>query len=105
MDLKIGRTLLNPNPKLASARISPTLPRSCNQPGGPTETDLGKLIVDAAIEAGVKHFIYSSFADSMALTNDTVHCRMMMPKAKTLKYARSKRSERFYRLGRCRVVL
>jgi hypothetical protein len=74
-------------------RISLTFPQSCNQPGGPTETDLGKLIVDAAIEAGVKHFIYSSFADSMALTNGTVYCRMMMHKAKILEYARSKRSE------------
>ena len=105
MDLKIALPLLNtrtaqstpasapgehyliPNQSvLASARISLTLPQSCNQPGGPTETGLGKLIVDVAIEAGVKHFIYSSLADSMALTNGTVYCMMMMHKAKTLKY-------------------
>lgn len=114
MDLKIARPLLNtltahstpasapgkyypiPNQSvLTSARISPTLPQSYNQPDGPTETDLGKLIVDTAIEAGVRHFICSSFADSMALTNGTVYCRMMMQKAKSLEYARSKRSENF----------
>jgi hypothetical protein len=61
---------------LAPARISPTLPQPYNQLSGPTETDLGKLTVDAAIEAGVKYSIYSSFADSMALANDTVYCRI-----------------------------
>jgi hypothetical protein len=112
MDLKIARLLLNtptahstpasapgkyypiPNQSvLASARISLTLPQSCNQPGSPTETDLSKLIVDAAIEAGVRNFICGSFADSMALTNGTVYCRMMMQRAKTLEYARSRKSE------------
>jgi hypothetical protein len=70
-----------------------TLPsQSCNQPGGPTETDLGKLIVDAAAEAGIEHFVYSSLPDSMALTNGAVHCRMMVQKAKVLEYAKSKKA-------------
>ncbi|KAH6980631.1 hypothetical protein BKA56DRAFT_616474 [Ilyonectria sp. MPI-CAGE-AT-0026] len=37
---------------------------SINTEGGPTETDLGKLIVDAASEARVKHLVYSSFASA-----------------------------------------
>ncbi|KAF1812526.1 NAD(P)-binding protein [Eremomyces bilateralis CBS 781.70] len=40
-----------------------------DDPKNPTELDLGKLLVDTAADAGVKHFIYSSGASPSALTN------------------------------------
>ncbi|EON67999.1 hypothetical protein W97_07146 [Coniosporium apollinis CBS 100218] len=41
-------------------------------PTGPTDLDLGKTIVDAAAEAGVQHFIYSSFASASKMTNGAI---------------------------------
>lgn len=37
-----------------------------------TEVDLGKLIVDAAIEAGVQVFVYSGFNSAKTITNGKV---------------------------------
>ena len=54
--------------------------QSVNQPNGPTEFDLGKIIVDAAAEAGVQNLVYSSGADTESLTNGEVYCHMMMSK-------------------------
>ncbi|POR37239.1 NmrA family protein [Tolypocladium paradoxum] len=43
-----------------------------HQPGGLSESDLGKLIVDAAFEAGVQHFVYSGMASASMTTNGAV---------------------------------
>ena len=37
-----------------------------------TEVDLGKLVVDAAIEAGVKVLVYSGFNSAKEITNGKV---------------------------------
>jgi hypothetical protein len=52
--------------------------QSVTQPDGPTEFDLGKIIIDAAAEAGVQNLVYSSGADTETLTNGEIYCRMMM---------------------------
>lgn len=39
---------------------------------GPSDTDVGKIIVDAAVEAGVKHFVYSGLPSSSKITNGSV---------------------------------
>lgn len=43
-------------------------------PSHPTEIDLGKLLVDAAAEAGVKHLVYSSAESSKEVTNGEIDC-------------------------------
>jgi hypothetical protein len=43
-----------------------------NQSGGPSETDLGKSLVDAAAEAGVRHFVYSGMASASEITGGSV---------------------------------
>lgn len=62
--------------------------QSVNQPGGPTEFDLGKIIIDAAAEAGVQRLVYSSGADTETLTNGEVYCRMMMSMMNEARYRR-----------------
>jgi uncharacterized protein YbjT (DUF2867 family) len=42
------------------------------KPDGPTEFDMGKTIVDAAAQAGVRHFIFSSGPDCYILTKGKV---------------------------------
>ena len=42
------------------------------QDGGPSETDLGKGLVDAAVEAGVRHFVYSGMASASETTGGAV---------------------------------
>ena len=36
--------------------------------GGPTETDIGKAVVDAAAEAGVKVFVFSGMESVLKMT-------------------------------------
>jgi nucleoside-diphosphate-sugar epimerase len=43
-----------------------------NQEGGPTELDIGKSLVDAASEAGVRHFVYSGMASASETTGGAV---------------------------------
>lgn len=43
-----------------------------SQEDGPTEFDLGKNLVDAAAEAGVRHFVYSGMASASEVTGGTV---------------------------------
>lgn len=43
-----------------------------NQPEGPSETDLGKILVDAAVEAGVRHFVYSGMESASKITKGAV---------------------------------
>ncbi|KAF4494221.1 hypothetical protein FAGAP_9619 [Fusarium agapanthi] len=45
---------------------------SVNQEGGPTELDIGKRLVDAAAEAGVRHFVYSGMASASEITGGAV---------------------------------
>lgn len=40
-----------------------------------TELDLGKIIVDAAVEAGVEVFVYSGFNSATEITNGKVACK------------------------------
>ncbi|KAM0326106.1 hypothetical protein ACHAQA_006699 [Verticillium albo-atrum] len=41
---------------------------SINEKGGPSETDLGRTIIDAAKEAGVQHFVFSGMASAAETT-------------------------------------
>nr|E1ACP6.1 RecName: Full=NmrA-like family domain-containing oxidoreductase notA; AltName: Full=Notoamide biosynthesis cluster protein A [Aspergillus sp. MF297-2]ADM34134.1 NmrA family protein [Aspergillus sp. MF297-2] len=54
----------------------------------PTEVDLGKIIIDAIIEAGtVKHLVYSSFVDTSSFTNGQASIKAADMKAKVQRYA------------------
>lgn len=46
--------------------------QSMNQEDGPTELDIGKSLVDAAAEAGVRHFVYSGMASASETTGGAV---------------------------------
>lgn len=46
-------------------------------PGGPTEFDLGKVIVDAAADAGVKHLVLSSGPPCAEMTGGKVRMKAM----------------------------
>ncbi|KAJ6440256.1 NmrA family protein [Purpureocillium lavendulum] len=61
-----------------------------NQPGGLTERGLGKIIVDAAFEAGVQHFLYSGLASTTATTNGAITCRDFEEKYAVGEYAKTK---------------
>ncbi|KAL4860933.1 hypothetical protein BDV12DRAFT_208653 [Aspergillus spectabilis] len=56
--------------------------------GGPTEFDMGKTIVDAAAQAGVRHFIFSSGPDCLTLTGGKVRMNAADMKYKIEQYAR-----------------
>lgn len=46
-------------------------------PGGPTEFDLGKTIFDAAIQAGVKHLVFSSGPPCVEMTGGKINMNAM----------------------------
>jgi hypothetical protein len=46
-------------------------------PGGPTEYDLGKNIVDAAAQAGVRHLVFSSGPPCAEMTGGVVKMNAM----------------------------
>lgn len=48
-----------------------------NSPDGPTEFDLGKTIVDAAAQAGVQHFVFSSGPPCSEMTEGKVRMKAM----------------------------
>ncbi|RGP73391.1 family 1 [Fusarium longipes] len=62
-----------------------------NQPGGPTELDIGKVLVDAAAEAGVLHFVYSGMASASKITGGAIPARAFDMKNAIGEYAKSKR--------------
>ena len=53
---------------------------------GPTEFYLGKIIIDAAAEAGVQHIVYSSGPPCTAMTNGQVSMKAMDSKRRTSRY-------------------
>ncbi|KAE8415646.1 hypothetical protein BDV36DRAFT_220920 [Aspergillus pseudocaelatus] len=57
--------------------------------GGPTEFDLGKIIVDSAVQGGVKHLVFSSGPPCTEMTNGQVRMKAMDMKNKIEQYARS----------------
>ncbi|RMJ07765.1 hypothetical protein CDV36_012619 [Fusarium kuroshium] len=61
-------------------------------PGLPTETQVGKWAVDAAVEAGVKYFVYSGLASASRITNGAVSCLCFDEKEDIAKYAHSQPS-------------
>ncbi|PHH73176.1 hypothetical protein CDD80_3992 [Ophiocordyceps camponoti-rufipedis] len=58
------------------------------KPGAPTEVDLGKTIVDAAVAAGVEHFVFSSGPPCVEMTDGKVNMKAMESKYKIETYAR-----------------
>ncbi|KAH7139804.1 hypothetical protein B0J13DRAFT_478121 [Dactylonectria estremocensis] len=62
------------------------------QKNGPSETAIGKDVVDAAVEAGVKYFVYSGLASASIVTNDEVPIECFDEKHAIAEYARSKPS-------------
>ncbi|KAF4956010.1 hypothetical protein FGADI_4183 [Fusarium gaditjirri] len=43
---------------------------SIGKPNGPSETDLGMAVVDAAVKAGVQHFVFSGMVSAAKITNE-----------------------------------
>ncbi|KAE8369549.1 hypothetical protein BDV27DRAFT_153037 [Aspergillus caelatus] len=62
--------------------------KAWRDPAGPTEFDLGKSIVDAAIEAGVETFVYSGGPPCTELTGGKVSMKAMDMKYRVEQYAR-----------------
>ncbi|CAI6096893.1 unnamed protein product [Clonostachys chloroleuca] len=60
------------------------------QPDRPSETDLGKIIIDAAAEAGVQHFVYSGMASASETTNGAVPNKGFDEKHAVGEYAKAK---------------
>ncbi|KAF5258196.1 hypothetical protein FOXYS1_11240, partial [Fusarium oxysporum] len=42
------------------------------KPNGPSETDVGMAVVDAAVKAGVQHFVFSGMVSAIKITNGAV---------------------------------
>ncbi|KAH7261984.1 hypothetical protein BKA59DRAFT_539634 [Fusarium tricinctum] len=63
---------------------------SVSQENGPTELDLGKSLVDAAAEAGVRHFVYSGMASASEVTGGAIPNKAFEMKNAVGKYAKSK---------------
>ncbi|KAH6697310.1 hypothetical protein F5X68DRAFT_226696 [Plectosphaerella plurivora] len=61
-----------------------------NEKDGPTEEDMGKIIVDAAVEAGVEVFVFSGMASATETTNGAVPAKAFDEKHAIGQYARSK---------------
>ncbi|EGD85223.1 hypothetical protein H112_08954 [Trichophyton rubrum D6] len=59
-----------------------------SNPNGPTEFDLGKSIIDAAVQAGVPHLVYSSGPPCVEMTDGVVRMKAMEMKYKTEQYAK-----------------
>ncbi|KAK7408689.1 hypothetical protein QQX98_009157 [Neonectria punicea] len=63
---------------------------SVGQKDGPSETDVGKGLVDAAVEAGVKHFVYSGLTSASIVTKGEIPVECFDEKHAIAVYARSK---------------
>ncbi|KAF3481937.1 uncharacterized protein GIQ15_04696 [Arthroderma uncinatum] len=59
-----------------------------SDPNGPTEFDLGKSIVDAAAQAGVQNFVFSSGPPCTEMTGGKVRMKAMDMKNKIEQYAK-----------------
>ncbi|RDA85304.1 hypothetical protein CP532_5916 [Ophiocordyceps camponoti-leonardi (nom. inval.)] len=59
------------------------------QPGAPSEVDLGKGIVDAAVDAGVEHLVFSSGPPCVEMTGGKVNMKAMESKYEIEQYARN----------------
>ncbi|GAB1205850.1 hypothetical protein APSETT445_004529 [Aspergillus pseudonomiae] len=57
--------------------------------GGPTEFDMGKIIIDSAVQVGVKHLVFSSGPPCTEMTNGQVRMKAMDMKNKIENYAKS----------------
>ncbi|OGM47878.1 nmrA-like family protein [Aspergillus bombycis] len=67
---------------------------------GPTEFDMGKIIVDSAVAAGVKHLVFSSGPPCTEMTNGRVRMKAMDMKNKIENYAKTLESfETFTPIG------
>ncbi|KAF7549588.1 hypothetical protein G7046_g8289 [Stylonectria norvegica] len=55
-----------------------------------SETDLGKALIDAAAEAGVRHFVYSGLASASQITHGVVPNQAFDEKHDVSEYAKSK---------------
>ncbi|EGY21070.1 uncharacterized protein VDAG_02594 [Verticillium dahliae VdLs.17] len=64
--------------------------QSINEKGGPSETDMGKNIIDAAAEAGVQHFIFSGMASAAETTKGEFPNQAFDEKHAIGQYGRSK---------------
>ncbi|KAH8666064.1 hypothetical protein BGZ61DRAFT_498513 [Ilyonectria robusta] len=62
------------------------------QKNGPSETDIGKDVVEAAVEVGVKHFVYSGLASASLITKGEIPVECFDEKHAIAEYARSKAS-------------
>ncbi|KAH7129287.1 hypothetical protein EDB81DRAFT_907372 [Dactylonectria macrodidyma] len=62
------------------------------QKNGPSETDIGKGVIDAAVKAGVKYLVYSGLASASNVTNGEVPIECFDEKHAIAEYARSKPS-------------
>ncbi|KAJ3492895.1 hypothetical protein NLG97_g5074 [Lecanicillium saksenae] len=61
-----------------------------NKPDGPTESDFGISLVDAAKEVGVQHLVYSGMRSATEATHGVVPVRVYDQKAAIAEYARTK---------------
>ncbi|KAJ4155639.1 hypothetical protein LMH87_000875 [Akanthomyces muscarius] len=61
-----------------------------NTPGGPTESDFGIALVDAAAEMGVQHLVYSGMRSATEATHGVLPVRVYDQKAAIAQYARNK---------------
>ncbi|RCI08455.1 hypothetical protein L249_8934 [Ophiocordyceps polyrhachis-furcata BCC 54312] len=57
------------------------------QPGAPSEVDLGKGIVDAAVDAGVEHLVFSSGPPCVEMTGGKVNMKAMESTGKKTRFA------------------
>ncbi|KAH7180457.1 hypothetical protein DER46DRAFT_668611 [Fusarium sp. MPI-SDFR-AT-0072] len=63
---------------------------SIGNPNGPSETDLGMAVVDAAVKAGVQHFVFSGMVSATKVTNGAVSNPTFDEKHAIAEYAKSK---------------
>ncbi|OAR01088.1 hypothetical protein LLEC1_05615 [Akanthomyces lecanii] len=61
-----------------------------NTPGGPTEKDFGIALVDAAVEMGVQHLVYSGMRSATEATHGVHPVRIYDQKAAVAEYAKNK---------------
>ncbi|KAI3574299.1 hypothetical protein IWW34DRAFT_809864 [Fusarium oxysporum f. sp. albedinis] len=63
---------------------------SIGKPNGPSETDVGMAVVDAAVKAGVQHFVFSGMVSAIKITNGAVPNPSFDEKHSISEYAKGK---------------
>ncbi|RKL03686.1 hypothetical protein BFJ68_g11430 [Fusarium oxysporum] len=63
---------------------------SIGKPNGPSETDVGMAVVDAAVKAGVQHFVFSGMVSAIKITNGAVPNPSFDEKHSIAEYAKGK---------------